>query len=295
MDAKNLKDYLKQAHSEGFAIGQFNFSTNEQLKAIAQAALKLSAPVIVGTSPGETDFIGIEQAVAMVQGQKRAALKEGKRLAMFLNLDHAKSLETIKRAIDSGYDAVHFDGSNFPFEQNVKITKQVVALAKKNSVVVEGEVGQIGTESSRAYYEKFIIQEETLTKPSQAKEFVALTKVDILAVNVGSFHGIQRTGQNPHLKLWLLRDIHEALEDVPLVLHGSSGTPIEDIKKAISFGVNKINVNTDLRIAFTKALRKFLEQNPEEIAPYKYLALAIQDMQKIVEEKIILFGSANKA
>ncbi len=291
---KSLKDYLKKAHETGFAIGQFNFSTQEQLKAIALAALKLSSPVIVGTSPGEADFIGIEQAVGMVQGWRRAAAKDGKKLAMFLNLDHAKSLESIKRAIDAGYDAVHFDGSELSFDKNVRITKAVMQYAKKSRAVVEGEIGRIGTESSRAYYEKFIIKEEDLTKPAQAKDFAALTLVDILAVSVGTFHGIQANGQNPHLKIQILKDIHQALPDVPLVLHGSSGTPIEDIKKAITLGVNKINVNTDLRIAFTKALRESLAKDPKQATPYKYLASAVDVMQKVVEEKIILFGSANK-
>lgn len=295
---KTIKDYLLKAQKENFAIGHFNFSTQAQLKSIIEAARNLAAPVIVGTSRGEASFAGMREAAALIKAYREDLFAEtGREPALFLNLDHAKDIGKIKEAIAAGYDAVHFDGSLLSYKENADITKKVVVMAAKKGVLAEGEMGRIGTESSRIYEEKMVINEKDLTRPDEALRFVRETGVDSLAVGVGTFHGIEAKGRNPKIRLDRLKEIKEKLDSAGspfLVLHGSSGTRIEDIKKAIKLGIVKINVNTDLRIAFTKALRESLRSKKEESTPYKYLPAAVEAMRIVIEEKIKLFGSAGK-
>ena len=272
---KNLKYYFDKAQQEEWAMGQFNFSDFSQMKAIIEASADLRSPVLLGTSESESKFFGLEEAVAL-----RNVLRKKTGLPIFLNLDHGKSFEYVKQAIDAGYDMVHFDGSKLPFQENIKITKQVKNYAKWRNVLVEGEVGTIGTDSSKVYQEKFEIIEKNLTKPEEAKEYVKKTGVNLLAVSVGNFHGIEISGVDPNLRLDLLKKIKEALGDKFLVLHGGSGTPEEDIKKAIRLGIVKININTELRLAFSGNLKMALDENPEEIVPYKYLPVAQNQWQK---------------
>ncbi len=287
---KNLKYYFGKAQKEKFAIGQFNFSDLTQLKGIVTAAIELKSPIILGTSEGESKFFGLREAVAI-----RDVLRKKTDLPLFLNLDHGKSFEYLKEAIDAGYDMVHFDGSKLPLEENTKITKEVVRYAKKKGVLVEGEVGRIGTDSSRLYSEKFAIKEEDLTNSEQAKEFINKTGADLLAVSIGTFHGIDISGICPNLRLDVLSAIKEKNGDALLVLHGGSGTPEEDVKEAIKNGIVKININTELRLAFSGNLRRFLNDNPEEVVPYKFLIDAQHSVEKVVNHKIELFGSTNKA
>lgn len=266
----NLKDYFKKAQKGGWALGSFNISNLEALRGIVQAAQKMKSPVIISTSEGESRFIGLKQAVALVK-----ALKEETGLPIFLNLDHGKSFEYIKEAVEAGYDAVHFDGSKLPLEENIEISKKVIEIARPKNILVEGEVGIIGGD---------------FTLPAEAERFVKEAKVDSLAINVGTQHGINEE----HIDFQRLEEIKNILKDVPLVLHGGSGVPDEEIKKALKLGIIKININTELRVAFTGALKQSLENNPEEVIPYKYLPEAIVAVQKIVEEKIKLFGSNDK-
>jgi len=289
---KSLKYYFQKAATENFAIGQFNFSDFTQMKAIVETAEKLKSPIILGTSEGESIFFGFEEAVAL-----RNILREKYNLPIFLNLDHAKTFEYAKKAIDAGYDMVHIDGSKLFLQDNIKLTNQVVKYAKsggwtKEKVLVEGEVGKIGTESSKVYTEKLKINEQDLTRPGEAKEFVNQTKVDLLAVGIGNFHGVQSSGENPNLRIDILQKIKENVGDVGIVLHGGSGTPKTDIKEAIKNGVVKININTELRKAFADGLKKSL--NSGEIVPYKFLLDAKILVGKIIEEKIQLFDSINK-
>jgi fructose-bisphosphate aldolase class II len=287
---KNAKFYLEKALKEKFSIGQFNFSDFTQMKAVLAAAQKTKSPVILGTSEGESKFFGLEEAVVL-----RDVLRERTGMPIFLNLDHGKTFEYLKLAIDAGYDMVHFDGSKLPLEENIKITKEIVKYAKKKGVTVEGEVGRIGTDSSKLYSDKFVINEEDLTKPEEAKRFVDETKVDLLAVSIGNFHGIEISGIDPNLRLDILKEIEEKVPGVGLVLHGGSGTPEDDVKGAIQLGVVKININTELRLAFSGNLRRFLDNNPEEIVPYKFLVDAENSCEKLVTKKITLFGSSDKA
>ncbi len=286
----DLKQYLKRAQKEGWAIGQFNFSTLEQLRGIFLAAQKLKSPVILGTSKGEKNYLGIKEIVALTE-----ILKSEYRVPAFLNLDHAKDFEDIKEAIKYGYQAVHFDGSKLPLEKNIKYAKKVVSYAKEKGVLVEGEVGAIGTESSVVYKKNFKIDEAILTNPEDAEKFIRETKVDSLAISIGTFHGIEKSGKNPKINLKRLEEIKKKTGNTFLVLHGGSGTRTSDIKKSIKLGIVKININTELRISFFKGLEKNYKKKNPEIAPYKYLPLAIRAVQSKVEEKIRLLGSINKA
>ena len=253
------------------------------------AAKNLNAPIILGTSEGEAKFMGLEEAVAM-----RDALRKKYNLPIFLNLDHGKSFEAVRDAMAAGYDMVCFDGSKLSLEENIKISKKVKSHAFLKGVVVEGEIGRFGTDASKVYQGEFQITEEFLTKPEDAQTYFGKTNVDVLAVSIGNFHGVNVGGAAPKLQLDRLREI-AGLVDVPFVLHGGSGTPEEDVKTAILLGVVKVNINTETRMAFTNTLRAQLQANPDEITPYKYLQQSVAEVQKVIEEKIRLFGSENKA
>jgi len=285
---KSLKDYSDKAQKEGWAIGHFNFSNSELLKAIIEAAKKLKSPVILGTSEGESKSLGLKQAVFMINSYRKET-----GLPIFLNLDHGKSFGYIKKAVDAGYDSVHFDGSDLSLFENIKITKKVVEYAHKKKVLVEGEVGFIKG-SSEILKKAPQIKKEDLTDPKEAEKFVKETKVDRLAVNIGTFHGMRASGRNPHINLKRLKEIRERLGEMPLVLHGGSGTPKEDIKTSLKLGVANIHINTELRVAYTEALRQILKQKLKETTPYKYMPQVIEAVQKVVENKIRLFGSENK-
>lgn len=280
---------LKKAQEGKYAVGQFNVSTDEQLKAIVEVAKDLKSLIIIGTSESERKFIGINQAVALVK-----SWQEQTGLSIILNADHCKTFESAKQAIDAGYLAVHFDGSALNFEENVKITKQVVEYAKSKNpeILVEGELGYLRGGSE--IHEKIEIKLEDLTKPEQAKEFVKKTRIDSLAIAIGNIHGVESDKENPPLFLDKLEEIQKAVPNTFLVLHGGSGTPEEDIKKAIQFGVTKININTELRIAYSDALEEEIKKHPDEVKPYKILTPSVEAMKKIVEEKIDLFGSKGK-
>ncbi len=286
---KTLKYYFKKAQKEKFAIGQFNFSTFEQVKGIVEAAKMLKSPIILGTSEGESKFVGLQEAVAV-----RNVLRKKTGLPIFLNLDHGKSYEYIKEAIAAGYDMVHFDGSKLPLDENIKISKKVVQAAKRKGIVVEGEVGRIGTDASRLYTEKFAIKEEDLTSPMDAVKYLQKAKVNVLAISIGTFHGMDVSGVSPNLRLDRLREIRQKA-DVPFVLHGGSGTPEQDVKEAIKLGIAKVNINTETRLAFSNTLRKKLQIDTAEIVPYKYFPEAILAVQQVAEKYIKLLGSEGKA
>jgi len=287
---------LHKAKIGKYAIGQFNVSTSEQLRAIVEITRDLKSPIIIGTSENERKFIGINQIVALIKSwQKETRLIGGQAdLPIILNADHCKSFEKIKEAIDAGYSAVHFDGSALNFEENIKITKQVVEYAKNKNpdILIEGELGYLP--GSSEIHEKIEIKENDLTKPEKAKEFVEKTGIDSLAIAIGNIHGVEIGTENPHLYFDRLEKIQKAVPEIFLVLHGGSGTPQEDIKKAIQLGVVKININTELRVAYSQTLRRFLEKNPKEIKPYKILAPSVEAVKKVVEKKIKLFNSQNR-
>jgi len=284
-------EIFEKARNGKYAIGQFNVSTDEQIKAVVETAKNLKSPIIIGTSEGEREFIGVNQIVALVKSWQKET-----NLLIVLNADHCKDFESAKEVIDAGYSAVHIDGSKLPFEENIELTKKVVeyARSKNPDVVVEGELGYLrgGSEIRK---EEIEIKEEDLTKPEQAKEFFEKTKVDLLAIIIGNIHGVSANLKDPSLNLKRLKEIQEAVPSALLVLHGGSGAPEQDIKEAIKLGVVKININTELRIAYSEALGQEIKQHPDEIKPYKILAPTIEAMRKVIEEKIKLFGSEEKA
>lgn len=266
---------------------QFNFSDFSEMKAIVKKATELKSPIILGTSEGESKFLGPDEAVAL-----RNIARQRTGLPIFLNLDHGKSFEYIKQTIDSGYDMVHFDGSKLPLEENIKTTKEVKKYIGWKNVMLEGEVGRLGTDASRIYTEELKINEADLTKPEEALKYISETKVNLLAVGIGNFHGVQSSGIDPELRIDVLESIKKVVDGIGIVLHGGSGTPEGSIKAAIQNGVVKININTELRIAFAKGLKDAL--NSGEIVPYKYLPIGQEGVEKIVEAKIKLFGSMDK-
>ena len=284
-----IQEYFQKARKEQFAIGQFNISNAEILRAIVQAAQNLKSPVIIGTSEGESGFIGLSRTVALVK-----SFKEETNLPIFLNLDHGKTFDYIKRAADSGYDAIHFDGSKSSLDENIRICKEVVEYGHQKGILTEGEVGIIKG-SSELHREKIEVTEEDLTNPEEALKFINETGVDSLAINIGTFHGLDASGRKLQINLQRLKEIKEKIGDRAfLVLHGGSGIPEDNVKEAVKIGINIIHINTELRLAFSNTLRKVLEENPEETTPYKYMPKVIEAVQKVVEEKIKLFGSVNK-
>jgi len=285
-----MLDIFKKAKENKYAIGAFNVSNLEQTKAIIQAAQNLKSPVIVATSKGESNFLGKKQIKAVIDAYRKET-----GLPIVLHLDHGKSFEIVKEAIEAGYDSVHFDGSELDFEENIEITKKVVDFAKEKGIKnIEGELGYLRGKSS--IQEEVEIKEEDLTDSKQALEFIEKTGIDSLAVSVGNIHGIFKSSKNPHLFLDRLEEINNAVGDkVGLVLHGGSGTPEDDVKKAIELGVVKVNVNTELRLAYSKTLREFIQNNPDQTTPYKIMPSVVDAVQKVVEDKIKLFGSENKA
>jgi len=289
-----MKEILKKAQQGKYAIGAFNFSTAEVLKAIVLTAQKAGAPLIVATSEKEAEFVGMREAIALV-GAWRAATE----LPIILNLDHGKSLEKIKKALAAGYSAIHFDGSDLLYEENVAQTRHLVDYVRSmektydRQIIVEGEVGYLrGT--SATHSEALEIKPEDLTTPWQAQDFVERTGVDSLAIAIGNAHGVFAKGEE-RLDLERLAQIKDVLDNkVFLVLHGGSGISADDIKKAIELGIVKVNVNTELRVAYKEGLTEELKEKPQEITPYKILQPVFEDVKKVVAEKIKLFGSDNK-
>ena len=265
-----LKDSLKKAQKQKFAIGQFNFSTLEQLRGILAAAKKMKSPVILGTSEGESKFLGIEEILALVEISKMKY-----KVSAFLNLDHGKNLDYLKKAIDFGYSAVHFDGSNLPLEKNIRYAKKVVEYAHRKGVLVEGELEGI--------------KKENLSSLDQVEKFVKETKIDSLAIAIGNRHGFYK---DVKLNFERLKEIREKTNTF-LVLHGGSGISNIQIRKAINLGIVKININTELRLAWKRTLVKSLKT--EEIKPYKVLPKAQKSIQEKVEEKIKVFTQLNTA
>ncbi len=282
-----FKEYIAQARAEKKAIGHFNFSNIEGLYAIARAAKTLGVPVIVGTAEGEEEAVGTKAAVALVH-----IIREEWQIPIFLNADHHYSFATVKACIDAGYDAVIYDGAKLTFEKNVAISKQCVEYARQMSaasgrdILVEVELGYIG-EGSKLREE---IPEglSAVTSPEEAKLFLDQTGADMLAPAVGNFHGMLKHADKPRLNIETIKSI-AAITDKPLVLHGGSGEEA-DFDAAIDAGISIIHVNTELRRAFTSALKDYLNANPDDIAPYKYTANASLAMEAAVTKNLKIFN-----
>ena len=286
MKAKNI---LEKAFKEHYAIGAFNAANIETLKAITNTAKKLSSPVIIEASDGEVNFIGMKQLAALVR-----IYEDELKIPIVLNLDHGKDFETCKKAIESGFDYIHFDGSKLPLEENIKTATELVKIARKRNVIVEGEMDRIEGSSEDHTKETTgeYLNPNLYTNPEKAKMFVEKTKIDVFASFVGNLHGLY--ADRKHIQIDILKKIGEAIPKTYLSLHGGSGIYEDDIKEAIKLGVVKININSEMRIAFKLTLQEAVNST-EEVAVYKYMGKPIEEVQKVVEHKIKLFGSENKA
>jgi fructose-bisphosphate aldolase class II len=285
---KTLKECIADAEARKVAIGHFNISNLEGLWGVFKAAQSLNLPVIIGVSEGERDFVGVRQAVALVR-----SLREEFDYPIFLNADHTYSFDRVKEAIDAGFDAVIVDGAKLSFEENIKMTKECVDYARKvnPNVLVEGELGYIGTSSKLLdeIPEGVTTSGEGLTSPEQAKEFVEKTGVDLLAPAVGNVHGMLKATHDPRLDIPRVKAIREAV-GIPLVLHGGSGTVDEDFVDSIHNGIAIVHINTEIRVAYKKALQISLQENPDEIAPYKFLKETVKAVEKTTGDRLKLFN-----
>ncbi|MCX6751786.1 MAG: class II fructose-bisphosphate aldolase family protein [Candidatus Nomurabacteria bacterium] len=282
---KTLREYIKEAEEKGVAIGHFNISNLEGLHGIYNAAKKLSLPIVIGLSEGEENFVGREEAVALIQ-----AIRQRDNYPIFLNADHHYNFESVKLALDAGYDSAIIDAVKLPLEENIILTKKCVDYAKSlnREVLIEAELGFIGTSSKLLDEIPEGISEATMTKPEDAKYFVEKTSIDLLAPSVGNVHGMVKGG-NPRLDIERIKKIREAC-GVPLVLHGGSGISDEDFTDAIKAGISMIHINTEIRVAYREALEKYLKENPKEVAPYKTLQPAVETIEKVVEARLKLFN-----
>lgn len=282
------KKWLAKAREENFAIGAFNVANIETIKAITNAGRKLNSPILLEASEGEATYVGIKQLVRLAR-----TYEEELNIPIILNLDHGSDLDLIKKAIDEGFDYVHYDGSKTPFEENLVKAAKVVEMAHAQGVMVEGEMDHIeGSSADHTLEDPKSLQDPSLfTKPEKAKEFVEKTGIDVFASFIGNLHGIY--ADQMHLNLDVLKSVQEAIPNTYLSLHGGSGIYDEDVRNAIKMSIVKVNVNSEMRIAFRMALQEQLN-NTKEIAAYKIMEKPIQEVQKVVEYKIKLFGSENK-
>lgn len=278
------KDILQKAHEEGYAVGAFNTSNLESTQAIIEAAEELRSPVIIQTSQSAISYASSEGIAAIVK-----TLAENASVPVALHLDHGTDYDIVMKCLRDGWTSVMFDGSKYQFEENIKITKEVCGIAHPMGVSVEAELGKIGGVEDHVKVE---MKDATMTDPDEAVEFVEKTGVDYLAIAIGTAHGVY--AGDPELDFDRLETIKKRV-NIPIVLHGASGIPAEDIKKAVSLGVNKINIDTDLRVSFQKAMHKLVAEKPEVYDPRKMLLPAKDAMKEVVKTKMEMFGSAGRA
>jgi len=305
MPLKTLAEVLSKANAENYAVGAFNTNNLETTQAIIRGAEAQNSPVIMQTNQGALSYAGFDYLVALAKAAAQTA-----DVPVVLHLDHGTDLKIVKKAIESGYSSVMFDGSHFPFEKNVELTQQVVKLAHAKHISVEGELGTIGGAEDQISARKII-----LTDPQKAKEFAQLTGVDALAIAIGTSHGAYKfTRADQQIDIKRLTEIKK-LTQMPLVLHGASivlpelveqirkfggfmerghGLSQNELRRAVNHGINKVNTDTDLRLAFTAAMRQTILTTPKEFDPRKLLAPSTQLMQKVIENRMRLLGSVGK-
>ena len=304
------KEMFEKSMREGFAIGAFNVNNMEIVQAIMDAAAEEHAPVIMQASSSAIKYARINYLMKMV----KAAEEEHPEIPFAIHLDHGPDFETCKMCIDAGFTSVMFDGSKYDFEENVRLTKEVVDYAHAHGVVVEAELGKLaGIEDDV----NVSADDAMYTDPAQAEEFVRRTGCDSLAIAIGTSHGAYKFKGEAKLRFDILQKIKERIPNTPIVLHGAStvipelgeqcnkygadipgakGVPDEMLHEASISGVSKINVDTDLRLAMTAAIRKVFVEEPSAFDPRKYLTPARDLIKETVQHKIRdVFGSSNKA
>lgn len=303
------KNMFEKSMREHFAIGAFNVNNMEIIQGIVDAAAEENSPVILQASSGAIKYARVGYLRKMIE----AALEEHPNVDIALHLDHGPDFETCKMCVDNGFTSVMFDGSKYDFEENIRLTKQVVDYAHAHGVVVEAELGKLaGVEDDVNVSEA----DAMYTDPEQAKEFVERTGCDSLAIAIGTSHGAYKFKGEAKLRFDILAKIKELIPNTPIVLHGAStvipelvdmcneyggnipgakGVPDEMLKEASLSGVSKINVDTDLRLAMTAEIRKVFAESPEAFDPRKYLSPAREQIKATVKHKISdVFGSSNK-
>lgn len=305
----NTKELFLKAIDKKYAIGAFNISNMELVQSVVEAAEESKSPLILQVSPSAKKYFKKFYLIKIIE----AAL-ESSTIPLVLHLDHGDSFELCKECIDEGFSSVMIDGSSFDFEKNIEITKQVVEYAHKAGVTVEAELGKLSGIEDDVSVEN---HESIYTDPLKAAEFVQRTECDSLAISIGTSHGAYKFKNEPKLDLDRLIKIKNLVGlNFPIVLHGASsvltdlvkinndfggniqnalGVPEEMLVEAIKFGVVKINVDTDTRLAFSGSVRKYLAQNPSDFDPRKYLGIAKESVKELVKRKIRVFGSENKA
>ena len=310
MSLVTTKNMFEKSMKEGFAIGAFNVNNMEIIQAIVDAAAEQNSPVILQASSSAIKYARINYLMKMVQ----AAVEEHPNVPLAMHLDHGPDFETCKMCVDAGFTSVMFDGSKYDFEENIRLTKEVVDYAHAHGVVVEAELGKLaGIEDDVNVSEN----DAMYTDPAQAEEFVKRTGVDSLAIAIGTSHGAYKFKGEAKLRFDILKEIKERIPNTPIVLHGAStvipelvdmcnqyggnipgakGVPDEILHEASMSGVSKINVDTDLRLAMTAAIRKVFTEDPSAFDPRKYLKPARDLVKETVAHKMKdVFGSANKA
>lgn len=309
MSLVTTKEMFRKSMEEGFAIGAFNVNNMEIIQAIVDAAAEANSPVILQASASAIKYAGINYLMKMVE----AAAEVHPNIPIALHLDHGPDFDTCKMCVDAGFTSVMIDGSKYDFEENVRITKEVVDYAHSKGVVVEAELGKlagieddVNVDSKDAMY----------TDPEQAEEFVRRTGCDSLAIAIGTSHGAYKFKGEAKLRFDILKEIKKRIPNTPIVLHGASsvipelvemcntyggdipgakGVPDEILLEAGRLGVSKINVDTDLRLAMTAAIRKVFVEEPNAFDPRKYLTPARELIKKTVKHKMVdVFGSENK-
>ena len=309
MPLVTTKEMFEKSMREGFAIGAFNVNNMEIIQAIMDAAAESKSPVIMQASSSAIKYARINYLMKMVE----AAVEEHPEIPVAIHLDHGPDFETAKMCIDSGFTSVMFDGSKYDFEENVRLTKDVVDYAHSKGVVVEAELGKLAGIEDEVNVD---LKDAMYTDPDQAKEFVERTGCDSLAIAIGTSHGAYKFKGEAKLRFDILKEIKNKIPNTPIVLHGAStvipelvemcnkyggdipgakGVPDEILKKASTSGVSKINVDTDLRLALTGGIRKVLAEEPSAFDPRKYLTPARELVKETVKHKMIdVFGSSNK-
>ena len=282
-----LREVLEAAGKRRVAVGHFNFSELVVLKAAAEAASELGVPVVMGVSESERDFLGVREAVALVD-----TLRQATGLEIFLNADHTHSLAKAEEAARAGFDMVVFDLSDKPLEENIAETIRAVSSLKsiRPSILVEGEVGYVGSGSEIHEKRPDNIR---LTEPEEAREFVAKTKVDLLSPSVGTTHGMLpsmiRGTEHKRLDIQRIAAIKK-IAQVPLTLHGGSGTDDQDFRQAITAGIAMIHINTELRVAWRRGLEAALGKEAGSLAPYKVLPDVVRQVKAVIVRRLALFN-----
>ncbi|MDD2584119.1 MAG: class II fructose-1,6-bisphosphate aldolase [Bacteroidales bacterium] len=309
----NSRELFAKAIKGGYAIPAFNFNNMEQMQAIVAACVETKSPVILQVSSGARKYANQTLLRYMAQGAVEYAKELGVNIPIVLHLDHGDSFELCKSCIEMGFSSVMIDGSHLPYEENVKLTKQVVDYAHKYDVTVEGELGVLaGIEDDVS------AEEHVYTQPDEVEDFVSRTGVDSLAISIGTSHGAFKfkPGQDPKIRLDILKEIEERIPGFPIVLHGSSsvpqdivaqinkyggklkdsiGIPEEQLRKAASSAVCKVNIDSDGRLAMTGAIRKVMAEKPEEFDPRKYLGPARDALKELYKHKVLnVLGSNDK-